>query len=227
MQVFIHRAGTLCLLLLCFCASAVAQRTWIYYQPEHTFLLVPADSGTTSTPFVSMLVLDSLASDTLQTLALPTLEWDPQRVYSNEQLRFEDFNFDGYPDLGIRTNSHYAYWTEWACWLYQPHTQLFEPDTALSKIWNTTVLTAQELIHTSWRIGLNEFGHALYGWRNGTLTLMAEEVESIPPWETEDGWYVTRRWRENGALLEEEDKTTEHRAYHHELECPLIPLLKQ
>ena len=81
------------------------------------------------------------------------------------------------------------------------------------------------LIHSTWRIGLNEFGHALYGWRGMTLMLLSEEIENIPPWDTPEGWYVVTRWLHNGSMQEEETQTTQHRCYHEGL-CPLLKHLE-
>ena len=227
MHILSLRISICCCLLLGVAQFTQAQRTWIYYQPQHTFLYLPADSiPHAKTTMQSMLVLDSLAGDTLQILPLPELGWDMSVLYPAGFTRFDDLNFDGHPDLCVRTNSELAYVSEYACWLYRPNTQLFEADTALSSVWNLLPMPEHELLHSVWRIGLTEFGHALYGWRDGKLMLLAEEIESIPPWETEEAMYVTRRWRKDGMMVEEEFRSTEQRAYHHQKDCALLPLVK-
>lgn len=122
-------------------------------------------------------------------------------------LAREDFNFDGYPDLMMRSafdrqtdNSSYC------IWLYDPHTQKFVLSEELSRLINPqpdpdskTVISRE-----------NErcsgcYTQDTYAWSNEHLKLIREESLTedpmVPPW-SDCRWVWTVKKEKDGKLME-------------------------
>lgn len=134
-------------------------------------------------------------------------------------VQFEDVNFDGYHDIMIKDAANAYGYNYYAYWIYNPTQHKFVADTALDNYCNLTFNADNKSIHTFWRVGLTEFGHSLYQWKNGKVVLVAEEISYASP---EDVWTTIIRWNENGILKEknpeEEDPNFEHYGIHYDAE---------
>ncbi len=98
-------------------------------------------------------------------------------IDSNMVVIIEDVNFDGYNDIRVLNWLSVSWYTEYNYWLYHKGTKQFVQDTLLNRMMNPYFDQQYKTIHTYWRYGLNEFGHALYQWNGDTIVLMREAAE--------------------------------------------------
>jgi len=128
---------------------------------------------------------------------------------SNFIFQYIDVNFDGQKDIVlVNWISTSLYTTSWY-WIFDPNTQKFLEDSSLNHLMNVQVDQNKKCIYTYWRIGMNEFGHAIYQWENNKLILKIEQCEY---WGLDPSTPVTRVIKENvkGKLVEKEYKVKEH-----------------
>ena len=121
-------------------------------------------------------------------------------TYSYDRaLRVFDANFDGYPDVSL-DNINGSYWFTRTWYLYDPKLEVFVLDSVLSSVNSPVIDPITHTFHSSWRIGMGEFGHATYLWENGEWVLIAEEIDENP---LEDSIARTYFKVHNGKELEE------------------------
>lgn len=124
-------------------------------------------------------------------------------------FKYEDVNFDGHNDIAlvnwISTNHQTTAWY----WIFNPKNQKFIQNTSFKDLMNVQVDANKKCIYTNWRIGMNEFGHAIYQWKNNELILKIEQTEY---WGIDPILPGTRLIKENtnGKITEREYPVKEH-----------------
>ena len=118
--------------------------------------------------------------------------------YDAVPTRFVDVNFDGYKDFEML---HFSgmYWNNYQYFIYDPEKKKFIKDPYLTELTDPTFHPEKEYIHYNWHIGVNEFGHAVFQWKNDTLLLLGKEVIN---YYEEDQVDCIRLKRINGELKE-------------------------
>lgn len=108
-----------------------------------------------------------------------------------------DVNFDGFEDFEV-LDFPGMYWNSFQYYIYNPDQNTFIQDPYLVELTDPTFHEEDELVHYSWHIGVNEFGHAVYEWEGANLKLIGKEVIIY----FEDQWSCSRLKRVNGELIE-------------------------
>lgn len=124
------------------------------------------------------------------------------------ELAREDFNFDGYPDLMMRSafdpqteNSSYC------IWLYDPNTQSFVFSEELSRLVNPQPDPENKTVisRTNERCAEQCYTQDTYKWSDGHLQLAREESltedPAVPPW-SDCRWVRTIKQEKKGKLVE-------------------------
>lgn len=136
----------------------------------------------------------------------------PSYLESNFLVSFEDVNFDGYKDLCILNWLSIEHQTTYNYWFFDSTKGKYVRNKMYDEIRNPFFDTKNKTIHSWWRVGLNEFGHALYQLKDGKLELIVEQIEYWGPDNSQDGFLVTRK------TIDGEIKETEQRIKVHSID---------
>lgn len=139
-----------------------------------------------------------------------------------ELLFFDDINFDGIKDIHI-VNQTGMYWGTELHWVYDREAKKYVSVPILSEVNWPEVYADKKLIHSYWRIGLAEFGHAIYGWEGKECVLLKQEKM----YENFGGETIlSQGTRKNGEMVDTSDQIdAEHfsHPYHTDTrECSLM-----
>jgi len=213
------------LLILVLSSSDVnSQEIWRFNTNNHSFdVIIDTIRLTESTDYYDLSVTKIEIYDRSINALVQTIETNKFRhesfLDSTMVFIIEDMNFDGYPDIRLLSWVSTSFYTSYQYWFYDSKYGLFVRDTTFEKFINPYFDPEKETFHTYWRYGFNEFGHAIYEWRNNKLELIVKEIESWGPEDGVPGTLVTIRMV-NGELKEEEIEVQEYSLHPHE-KCDL------
>lgn len=143
-----------------------------------------------------------------QIQSLDTCTGDIPRTAESGQLNREDFNFDGYLDLILRTSYNPQTENSFYCvWLYDPNTQRFALSQELSRLtnprpdpYNRTIIA-----QTNEPCAGSCYDRQVYKWQNGRLEMVREESlaedPTVPP-ESSCRYVLAIKAEKNGTLVE-------------------------
>jgi hypothetical protein len=185
---------------LCCFFDSYAQTHWTFKDTVHTFIVTidtSLEQGQNNEGIVrSIDIFNSRTNEKVQSI-VPE-EFEHNRILDSNAVFFvEDMNFDGYSDIRLLNWTSISFYTTYWYWFYNPVSKHYERDTTLEKYMNPYFDQELKTFHTFWRVGLQEFGHAIYKWQNGTLELKVEQIETWGIKEGEPGLLTTRKMVDN------------------------------
>jgi hypothetical protein len=211
-----------CLVLISFGVNA--QTNWKFQDVNFSYT-VKTDTlllGETSNKYgktVKKIEICKLVETTKIQTILPDEFIFESYLDSNIVFIIEDVNFDGFNDFRLLRYTSANLQVQYSYWIYNPLTEQFISDSKLENFFNPYFDQKKKTIHTHWRLGFNEFGHAIHSWVNHELILVAEQIES---WGIEEGipGILMTKHLVNGAFLEEEKEINESNITPHD-KCEL------
>lgn len=197
----VFRLWLLCLIIGIFPIFNFGQHCWTFSETQWDFVVNYAQKEITIE--VSSVEIWSKTSGNILQVILPPEEETHIGIYPDDSAYFficEDMNFDGFKDIRLMNwvsiNYQFTYWY----WFWNPETSLFERNTCWEEILNPYFDQQKQQLHSHWRIGCCEMGHAYYAWRACEPQLLVSEIWSFPPWETDTFYHGWQRLGPDGYL---------------------------
>ncbi|NNF80687.1 MAG: hypothetical protein HKN05_21900 [Rhizobiales bacterium] len=133
--------------------------------------------------------------------ALPTqdiaLKAEPIIDLETVGVLFMDFNFDGLEDLGVMEFLPAGANVPYKFYLFDPVRGKFVENAALSAVTSPEVQSEKKQISSHWQDGAARYGHDLYQWMEGTLTLLSRVEQNY----TDSGCHSKTYQNEAGGLV--------------------------
>lgn len=208
---------TCCLFLLSiiFNFTLQAQKVWKFSDSTFVYVLslekMKNDGGTLSDTR-SVKQIDIYRK--LTNAKIQSIKPEPQIIepYYDSTIVFivEDMNFDGRKDFRLLRGATTNLQTSYDYWFYNAAANKFVADTALQYFQNPSFDAVSKTVHTWWRQGFSNFGHALYKWNKNKIVLIAEEEEiHMDVREPDAGEVVTKR-NVNGKITTTKRKASKN-----------------